>query len=66
MKIQPRNDEVQLSDPEIQAVLKAHIEKETGRAVVGSVKIRVDTSLYQVGDPRNEIYTAVCELKPEG
>lgn len=63
MKVQLRKDVASMSDREIQEVLKTYIEQQTGRRIAGSVTIEIDSRFGQMGDPREGMYTAHCELE---
>lgn len=65
VSVHPRYDEAQIADTDLQHILKAHIEKETGRRVTGPVFIYVKRRSV-IGDPRAEDYVAQCELAPGG
>ena len=62
VSIHPRYDEAKINDADLQHLLKAHIEKETGRRVIGDVVIHIDDRFGQAGNSRVGKYTAQCEL----
>jgi hypothetical protein len=63
IRVRPRNDEAELPDSVIQAVLRSYIEQSTGRKVVGDVTVTIDMRFGQVGVLREGMYTAHCELE---
>lgn len=64
VRIHPRFDEAKIDDADLQRLLKDHIEKETGRRVVGDVVIHIDDRFGLVHTTRVGKYTAQCELEP--
>lgn len=62
VRVTPRKDRFEISDAEIQALLKAHVEAQTGRKVLGSVLVNVSHERY-IGELREEYYTAVGVLE---
>lgn len=62
MKVLPGRDKFEVSDSELQALLKQYVQAQTGRAVEGPVFINL-FNCQNLGDPRSEQYVAVGTLK---
>lgn len=64
MRIDKHYDTATLDDAELQIVLKAYIEQQTGRTVRGDVSIVV-RPMNRLGVVREELYNAYCTLEDE-